>query len=312
MRIRWDKWGELIENKIIKPMYEANPENCYLDTDVKFLGKHIVIYPNVRVVGKIGLWDEVTLEDNTILEGEGFVGSGTKIGPFCKIINPKIGRNCKIEGLIIDSEIGEDCEIGRFAKIKNSLISWGVKAKHFCDIDGASVGYLTNVSVDTSVLNFDGKQKMRTIIGNKVFLAGKILGGINIGDEARIYPNSLVDDDVPSTAWFVNPNPGAMPEKPHYYRKIYPHQAWYLAGNYLLLKYPMPSGNRSEFLQKVWMKYRLQPIDEKFKEWLKKPIPHLVDHTVIEALEKDWKENMDCIFGDCEHSKPEREKSAQV
>ena len=306
MRVWWLEWSKLKSDGIIVPVYGANPENCYLDTDVNFFGRGIKIYPNVRVSGKIRLDDGVILEDQTILEGDGYIGSNTAIGPFCKIINPKIGRSCVIEGKVIDSEIGEDCKIGQFAEIKRSLISWGVNAKHSCGIRDASVGYLTNISVNTEILNFDGKQKARTTIGNKVFLAGKILGGVTIGDEARIYPDSLVDYDVPATAWFVNPNPGAMPAKPHYYKKIYPHQAWYLAGNYLLLKHPMPSGNRSEFLQKVWAKYRLQPTDEEFREWLEKPIPHLADRTAIEALEKDWKKNMDCIFGDCEHSKPRK------
>ena len=314
-------WGELIESGV-KFIYGASEQNCHIDSAVRIgrgteiwpnikidgeieIGEHCVIESEVSIIGKIEIGDNVLIKQGARLRGEGYIRSECVIGSR-ELVNPKIGRNCKIEGLVIDSEIGEDCEIGQFAEIKRSLISWGVNAKHSCGIRDASVGYLTNIAVNTEILNYDGKQKRRTTIGNKVFLAGKILGGFSIGDEARIYPDSLVNDDVPPTAWFANPNPGAMHAKPHYYRKIYPNQAWYLAGNYLLLKYPMPSGNRSEFLQKIWMKYRLQPTDAEFKEWLKKPIPHLADRTAIEALEKDWKENMDCILENCGHSKPER------
>ena len=322
----WDtSWSDLFTKYGAVPKYGARPDNCYIDLAAKIgrgteiwpnikidgeieIGKNCVIESDVSIIGKIAIGDNVLIKQGARLRGEGYIRSGCVIGSR-ELVNPKIGRNCKIEGLVIDSEISEDCEIGRFAEINRSFLSWGVNAKHGCGIRDASIGYLTNIAVNTEILNYDGKQKRRTIIGNKVFLTGEILGGFSIGDEARIYPDSLVDNDVPAMAWFVNPNPGAMPAKPHYYRKIYPHQAWYLAGNYLKLDMPMPSGNRSEFLQKVWMKYRLQPTDAEFKEWLEKPIPHLADRTTIEALEKDWKKNMDCIFGNCAHSKPEREKS---
>ncbi len=321
-------WDDLFSKDGAVPKYGPRPDNCHIDTAAKIgrgteiwpriiidgeieIGKNCVIESEVSIIGKIEIGDNVLIKQGARLRGEGYIRSGCVIGSR-ELVSPKIGRNCKIEGLIIDSEIGEDNEIGPNAEVKRSRLSWGVKAKHACGIRDASVGYLTNVSVNTEILNSDGKRKARTEIGNKVFLAGKILGGVTIGDEARIYPDSLVNDDVPPGAWFVNPAPGAMPTKPHFYRKIYQHQAWYLAGNYILLKYPMPSGNRSEFLQKIWAKYRFQPTDEKFKEWLEKPIPHLADRAVIEALEADWQENMECIIGDCKHSKPEKKEKSEA
>lgn len=298
-------WGELIENGV-KFIYGANEYNCYIDSAVQ-IGKGTKIWSGVTLDGNISIGENCEIKKGTAILGEGYIRSGCVIGSR-ELVNPKIGRNCKIEGLVIDSEIGEDCEIGRFAEIKRSSLSWGVNAKHSCGIRDASVGYLTNISEYAQIANFDGVEKKKTKIGSKCMIgvSVRIMGGVEIGDECFIADGARVSQDIGHQTYF---NPAKTEKHPHLYKAHNTHCAWYLAGNYLKLDIPMPSGNRSEFLQKIWTKYRLQPTDEKFKEWLEKPIPHLADRTAIEALKEDWKENMDCITGDCKHSKPEREKS---
>lgn len=317
-------WDELFSKMGAIPKYGASPENCHIDCAAQIgrgteiwpditidgeisIGKNSVIESGARLIGNFQIGDNVLIKQGVRLRGDGWIRSGCQIGAR-ELVNPKIGRNCKIDGLVIDSEIGEDCEIGQFAEIERSLLSWGINAKHGCGIRDAEVGYLTNISEYAQIANFDGVAKKKTKIGSKCMIgvSVRIMGGVEIGDECFIADGARVSENITHQTYF---NPAKAEKYPNLYKAHNTHCAWYLAGNYLKLDFPMPSRNRSKFLQKVWIKYRLQPADEKFKEWLQKPILHLADRTAIDALKQDWKKNMDCIFGDCKHSKPEREKS---
>ena len=306
MRVRWPEWSKLKSDRVIIPVYGANPENCYLDTDVEFFGKNITIYPNVRVTGKIRLDDNVTLKDGSILEGEGYIGSGAIIGPFCELIGPEIGRDCIIEGQIIDSQIGEDCEIGRPAQIKRASLSWGVKAKHFCQIEDMKVGCLTNISVGVTTLNSDGVGKRKTEIGNRTFIGGNvtIIGGVKIGNEVYIADVARVSKDISDYTYF---NPGRALRDSRY-RAYQDNSAWYLEGNYIPLQKPISQEERGRFINAVRKKYGfLRLNDARFGKWLSTPQLHMGNRTPIKCLrEEGVQKAMPCLLEECEHSIPKK------
>ena len=66
--------------------------------------------------------------------------------------------------------VGEHAEIGNFAELKNSTLGPGVKQHHMSYLGDSQVGAGTNVGAGTITANYDGVQKHRTTIGERVFL----------------------------------------------------------------------------------------------------------------------------------------------
>ena len=74
--------------------------------------------------------------------------------------------------LILDQNliIGKNARIGDFVEIKKSTIGDNTKVSHLTYIGDAEVGENCNFGCGTVVVNYDGKNKNKTIIGNNVLL----------------------------------------------------------------------------------------------------------------------------------------------
>jgi len=303
----------LHEISMIRFVYGADLQNCFIDTSAQ-IGSGTVIWPGVTIaegvtigknceigkgaiiIGKIRIGDNVKIGHGVKITGEGYVGYNSEIGH--DIENPKIGGNCKIEGEVIESIIADYCEIGKDAKIKRSTVGSATKAKHKCGIRDADVGCCVNISVDVEILNSDGESKKRTTIGNYVFLGGRIeiIGGITIGDEARISARSLVNEDVSAGTYFVNMTPGArLTTKKD-------NAAWYLEGNYLKLQCSIGTKYRNLFHTKAFVKCGHNT--KTLKEWLKTPIVHMGGRTPIQCIKEEGENTFPCLLDECKCSKP--------
>ena len=80
----------------------------------------------------------------------------TTIGPFA-YIRP-------------ESVIGKSARIGDFVEIKKSTIGDKTKVSHLTYIGDAEIGRGCNFGCGTVVVNYDGKAKHKTIIGNNAFI----------------------------------------------------------------------------------------------------------------------------------------------
>ena len=90
-------------------------------------------------------------------------------------------------------------------KIKNSDLASGVKVGHFSYLGDAQLGANTNVGAGTITANFDGVQKHRTEIGERVFLGSDTIlrAPVRLGDDARTGAGSVVTKDVEPGATVV-------------------------------------------------------------------------------------------------------------
>ena len=113
--------------------------------------------------------------------------------------------NCAIESKAADldslnnSKIGDDCRVGNFVEIKNSTLKSNVKAAHLAYIGDAYIGYRCNFGCGSITVNYDGKNKHKTIIGNDVFVGSNsnLVAPINISDNSFIACGSTITTDVP-------------------------------------------------------------------------------------------------------------------
>ncbi len=200
--------AELIMRTRINRMHMENgvtiidPSNTYIDSEV-LIGKDTIIYPgnilqgntiikedcvlyqNNRIVDSV-IESGVSVQTSVIIESK--VGEGTTVGPYA-YIRP-------------ESNIGKHARIGDFVEIKKSTIGDNTKVSHLTYIGDAEVGSNCNFGCGTVVVNYDGKSKFKTIIGNNTFIGcnTNLVSPVKVNDNAYIAAGSTITNEVPKNA----------------------------------------------------------------------------------------------------------------
>ncbi|MBQ7476050.1 MAG: bifunctional UDP-N-acetylglucosamine diphosphorylase/glucosamine-1-phosphate N-acetyltransferase GlmU [Selenomonadaceae bacterium] len=176
-----------------------DPATTYIDFDVE-VGQDTIIYPN------------------TYLEGKTKIGADCVIGPSVRFTNMIVGDNVTAQfSYCHDAEISDgvtfgpyvhvrpntkisaNVKIGNFVEIKNSNIGEGTKLPHLQYIGDTDLGAGCNIGCGTITVNYDGKQKYRTKIGDGVFIGcnSNLVAPVNVEDGAYIAAGSTITEDVP-------------------------------------------------------------------------------------------------------------------
>lgn len=149
------------------------------------IGNHCLIGANSEIITS-QIADHVQITQSVIEYSS--VASGTTIGPFAHL-RP-------------NSHLGQNVHIGNFVEVKNSTVGDDTKAGHLTYIGDADLGRDINIGCGTIFVNFDGKKKHRSTIGDQVFIGcnANIVSPINVGDRAFIGAGTTVVQDVPEEA----------------------------------------------------------------------------------------------------------------
>jgi bifunctional UDP-N-acetylglucosamine pyrophosphorylase/glucosamine-1-phosphate N-acetyltransferase len=167
----------------------------------------------------VSLAADVTLEPNVILRGRTSVGEGSVIRAGSQIVDSTIGAGCVVWASVVESStiedgarvgpyshlrpgsiVGRDAEVGNFAELKNARLGRGVKQHHVSYLGDADLGAGTNVGAGTITANFDGTNKHRTTIGERVFLGVDTMlrAPVTLGDDSKTGAGAVVTKDVPA------------------------------------------------------------------------------------------------------------------
>lgn len=199
--------SDVLKNRILS--YHMNqgvqfedPNSTFVGCDV-VIGKGVKIGPGNIIKGKTTIKERVVLGarntiDNSVI-GEGtfvessyiissIVGQGTAIGPNA-YLRP-------------GSRIGNECRIGDFVEIKNSVVGDKTKIAHLTYVGDASVGKGCNLGCGVVIANYDGKTKHKTVIGDNAFVGSNcnLIAPVVIGDGAFVAAGSTITDEVPAKA----------------------------------------------------------------------------------------------------------------
>ena len=175
-----------------------DPKTTYISADVE-IGKDTIIYPNNIIEGNTKIAEDCVIlqncriKDSTIEKGveiqasvvlDSVIGEKTAVGPFA-YIRP-------------ESNIGKNVRIGDFVEIKKSSIGNGTKVSHLTYIGDAEVGDDCNFGCGTVVVNYDGKEKNKTIIGNHSFIGcnTNLVSPLEVGDNTYIAAGSTITSEV--------------------------------------------------------------------------------------------------------------------
>lgn len=193
--LRTRKNRELMESGVTI----MDPDTTYIDSDVE-VGMDTVIYPN------------------TWLEHGTKIGECCEIGPSARFQNVKCGNNvtgqfvyahdCEIEdGVILgqfthirpNTHLSKKVKIGNFIEVKNSNIGEGTKLPHLSYIGDCDMGSGVNMGCGTITVNYDGKKKYRTKVGDDAFIGcnSNLVAPVEICDNAYIGAGSTITQKVP-------------------------------------------------------------------------------------------------------------------
>jgi len=171
------------------------------------------------VRGEVIVGRDVFIDVGVVLEGKVTLGDRAHIGPYSVITNSTLGADTHLHPFTVMNDIaaGDDCEIGPFSRlrpgavlsghvkvgnfveIKNSTIAPHSKVNHLTYVGDATVGADVNIGAGTITCNYDGANKHRTVIGDKVFVGSgaMLVAPVEIGAGATIGAGSTITKDAP-------------------------------------------------------------------------------------------------------------------
>lgn len=166
----------------------------------------------------------VTVEPFAVVKGNSVLKKGCTVGSFCYICNSVIGQDtqvrasrltdCKVgDNCVVGpyahlrdgAVVGNDCRVGNFVEVKRSRLADRVKAAHLAYIGDAEVGSDTNVGCGVIFVNYDGKTKHRTKVGNNCFIGcnSNLVAPLHIGNNCFVACGTTVDKDAPDGAFLI-------------------------------------------------------------------------------------------------------------
>ena len=177
----------------------VDPTNTYIAPNA-IIGRDTTIYPNVTIKSNTVIGEDCQIKPNSYLEnvkiGNGVkvlsstisdskIGDFTSVGPYAHIRN-----NCKL---------GEHVRVGNFVELKNTTYGDGSKTAHLSYLGDTEVGNNTNIGCGTITVNYDGKNKYRTKIGNDAFIGcnSNLIAPLEIGDGAVVAAGTTVTENAP-------------------------------------------------------------------------------------------------------------------
>jgi bifunctional UDP-N-acetylglucosamine pyrophosphorylase/glucosamine-1-phosphate N-acetyltransferase len=151
---------------------------------------------------------DAVIEPFTILRGATRVREGAHVGSHVEAVDADIGPRalvgpfCYLRPLTV---LEEGAKAGTFVEIKKSRIGARTKVPHLSYIGDAEIGEDTNVAAGNITANFShlaDVPKGKTTIGRNVRTGvdNTFKAPVTIGDDAWIYPGTVITEDVPPGA----------------------------------------------------------------------------------------------------------------
>lgn len=179
-----------------------DPASTFIEGSVK-IGRDTIIYPY------------------TWLEGSTEIGEDCEIGPNARFTNVKVGNDnhlqfiyahdCEVKNHVTagpyvhlrpDTVISDHVKIGNYVEVKNSNVGADTKLPHLTYIGDSDIGSGVNMGCGCITVNYDGKKKHRTIIGDNAFVGcnTNLVAPVTVQANTYIGAGSTITKEVPENA----------------------------------------------------------------------------------------------------------------
>jgi bifunctional UDP-N-acetylglucosamine pyrophosphorylase / glucosamine-1-phosphate N-acetyltransferase len=174
---------------------------------------------------EVGLAPDVELRPGTQLQGRTTVAEGARIGPDCTLLDCEVGADASVvrthaEGAVIGERtsvgpftylrpgtvLRRGAKAGAYVEIKASEVGEDSKVPHLSYVGDAVIGTGSNIGAATVFVNYDGREKHRTTVGDGVRIGSDtmLVAPVEIGDGAYTAAGSVITQDVPAGALGVS------------------------------------------------------------------------------------------------------------
>ena len=189
-------------------VYMINPETITIGHNV-IIEEGVTILPNTTISGHTVIKKGAVIGPNTELDNA-YIDVGAKVN-HSLIYNSKIGAYTTVGPFAHvrdQADIGPNNRIGNFVEVKKSKTGDSTKAAHLSYIGDSIVGEDVNFGCGSITVNYDGKEKHQTLIGDHVFIGCNVnlVAPIQVASESFIAAGSTVTKDVPKGAMAIARN----------------------------------------------------------------------------------------------------------
>ena len=158
------------------------PETIFFSKDTK-IGNNVIIEPYVVIGSKVKIGNNVIIKSFSHLES-------------CKIENKvEIGPYARIRPNTI---LKEGSKVGNFVEIKKSTLGNKSKVNHLSYVGDAQIGKSVNIGAGTITCNYDGVNKNKTNIKDKVFIGSNssLVAPVTINKDSIVGAGSVITKNV--------------------------------------------------------------------------------------------------------------------
>ncbi|MCC5949813.1 MAG: bifunctional UDP-N-acetylglucosamine diphosphorylase/glucosamine-1-phosphate N-acetyltransferase GlmU [Nitriliruptoraceae bacterium] len=180
----------------------VDPAHTYLDVDV-VVERDAVLLPG------------------TVLEAGTTIGAGATVGPNSHLTTCEVGAGAVVHSTRgVEARIGPGAQVGPFSHLragtvlaaatkvgayvetKNARIGEGSKVPHLAYVGDATVGEGANLACGVITVNYDGRTKSHTTVGDGAFVGcdTMLVAPVTIGVGAYTAAGSTITEDVPDDA----------------------------------------------------------------------------------------------------------------
>ncbi len=185
---------------------------AFLDPQTAWVDAEVVLEP------------DVTVAQNTQLHGHTVVRRNAVVGPDTTLTDCEVGEGATVlRSHATGARIGERASVGPFTylrpgtvlgprskagayvEVKNSEVGEDSKLPHLAYVGDATIGARSNIGAGTIVVNYDGRDKHRTTVGDDVRVGSNnsLVAPLTVEDGAYTAAGSALTEDVPAGALAV-------------------------------------------------------------------------------------------------------------
>jgi bifunctional UDP-N-acetylglucosamine pyrophosphorylase/glucosamine-1-phosphate N-acetyltransferase len=179
------------------------PATCVIDVDVQ-VGADTIIEPFVQLLGSTKIGTACRIRSFSVIR-DAEIADEVNILPGCIITDSRVSQGAVLgpySHLRPGSEIGEGAHVGNFVETKKTKLGKGSKANHLSYLGDSEIGEKVNIGAGTITCNYDGVNKHKTVIEDKVFIGSDsaLVAPVRIGKGAYVAAASCITDNVPADA----------------------------------------------------------------------------------------------------------------
>ncbi len=194
-----------LENLIKSGVIIPCPQTVIIEKSVK-ISKDTVIMPNTVILGDTEIGENCVIGPNSYIKDSKIKNSTTLNNTQC--FSSEVGSFVSAGPFVHirpDSKIADNVHIGNFVEVKNSTVDENSKLPHLLYVGDSTVGKNVNFGCGCVTVNYDGRNKSRTIVKDGAFIGcnTNLIAPVTIGENAFTAAGSTITENVPDNALSV-------------------------------------------------------------------------------------------------------------